>query len=253
MTLNRRGVTACIVCPRLRSDEPYLLRLTSMSLSRLLFFAGHSPAPPPHSASTLGIFQWLVTPLEISAGDDESGRCQAQEDRILPLRRPASCTTMWGLSAMRQKVNDITQNLAGPDPNLPLPQRDMAPLNDGCCSLPASQLSKRGCACRTIVSLALLPPTDHMQPPFSHSTLVSTAFTRPRHRLRHPHGFVDVSFDHHIYPYFVQVNAPVTRSTLPAAHSASPCTDNMSQTLSSSKQQRRDSEWWRQSQFRCLG
>lgn len=125
------------------------------------------------------------------------------EDLILPLRRPASCTTVWGLSAMRQKVNDITQNLAGPDPNLPLPQRDMAPLNDGYCGLPASQLSRCGCVCRAIASLASLPPTDHTQPRFSHSTLVSTTFTRPRNRPRHPHGFVDVSLDHHIYPDFV--------------------------------------------------
>jgi len=31
----------------------------------------------------------------------------------------ASCTTIWGSTAVRQKVNDITQNLAGLDPTFP--------------------------------------------------------------------------------------------------------------------------------------
>jgi len=88
MMLNRRGITAFTVRPRLRSDEPYLLRLTGTSLSCFFFFAGQPPTPPPHSASTPGIFQWLETPLEISADGDESGRCQTQEYCILPLRRP---------------------------------------------------------------------------------------------------------------------------------------------------------------------
>ena len=61
MTLNRCGITTCIVHANLCSDKPYLLRLTSTSLLRLLFFAGHTPVPLPHSASTPGIFQWLET------------------------------------------------------------------------------------------------------------------------------------------------------------------------------------------------
>jgi len=102
-------------------------------------------------------------------------------------------------------------------------------------------------------------PLQHLRslPPSitcSHSTLVSTAFTRPRDCKcipRHPRGFVDVSLNR-IHPDFAQVNAPVTRSTSPAAHSASPRADDTSQTSGSSNRQRRDSGWWCQSQFRCL-
>ena len=45
----------------------------------------------------------------------------------LSIQGVASCTTIWGFSGVGLKVNDIIRSLAGPDPNLPMPQRDMAP------------------------------------------------------------------------------------------------------------------------------